>query len=142
MKFKILLCLNLIGSISCIFNILSTIRESKIITRILFLKLLLFILEVTSLMNSTGVVGLLDQIEFNFTTLVPSNSTTNPFPQQILIRGRCFNTNLNIVLYQVSDLVSKVKSQVWIGSGLCGDLSGASTSRTVRCLILFRKKKN
>ena len=74
---------------------------------------------------------MLDQNGFNFTTLVGSNSTTNPLPEQILIGGRCFGSNLNIILYQVTDVRSKVKNKVWLGDN-SGGFSGANTSRTVR----------
>ena len=72
---------------------------------------------------------------------MPSNSTTNPLPKQILIRGRLFGANLNTILYQETGVRFKVKCQVWLG-GLSGSLSIANTSRTVSLLDLSLEKTN
>ena len=60
--------------------------------------------------------GILNQNQFNFSVLTPSNSSNNPLPFQILIRGQCFGQNLNIVITQKSGNSSFIKSQVWIRS--------------------------
>ena len=63
--------------------------------------------------NTNGVVGLLDNDEFNFTAIELSNSSKNPLPLKIKIGGHCFGTNLNIILNRVTDFRSKIKTQVW-----------------------------
>lgn len=90
------------------------------------------------LQNQTGKAGLLDQNAFNFTTLVPSNSSTNPLPLQIKIGGRCFGTNLNIILYQVQGNIALVKSKVFSQTGKNLNLTKPSTTNPV--FILFDQK--
>ncbi len=78
--------------------------------------------------TSAGVVGLLDQNGFNFTSLVPSSSSTNPLPLKIRIGGYLFGTNLDIIISQVTGVRSNVKSNVWEATQ---NISESSTSKLV-----------
>jgi hypothetical protein len=89
--------------------------------------------------TSTGVVGLLDQNGFNFTSLVPSNSSTNPLPLKIKIGGYLFGNNLDIIISQVTGLRSKVKSNVWEAAQ---NISESSTSNLVSFIPKFAKLNN
>lgn len=74
-------------------------------------------------------MGLLDQNEFNFTVLAPSNSPKNPLPLQIKIGGHCFGRNLNIILNQVKGNAGLVKTQVWQTKGQ--NVTQPPTNKTV-----------
>ena len=76
--------------------------------------------------NTKGVVGLLNNDEFNFTAIELSNSLINPLPLKIKIGGHCFGTNLDITLNRVTDFRSQVKTQIWTD-----DLTPANSERTV-----------
>jgi hypothetical protein len=86
--------------------------------------------------TSAGVVGLLDQTGFNFTSLDSSNSSTNPLPLKIKIGGYLFGNNLDITISQVTELRSKVKSNVWEASQ---NISESSTSNLVSLIPKLAK---
>jgi hypothetical protein len=98
-------------------------------------KLLNYILEIPILTNKIGSVGLLDQNGFNFTTLVPSNSSTNPLPLKIKIGGFCFGKNLDITLSQVTGNISLVKSKVFTQTSNNGDIVQSLTN----VLVIIKK---
>ena len=83
--------------------------------------------------TGNGNVGLLDQNEFNFTVLTSSNSSKNPLPLQIKLSGHCFGKNLNIILNQVTDIRSLIKSKVWQVAGL--NITQPNLTRIVTILI-------
>ena len=95
--------------------------------------------------NFTGKVGLLDNNGFNFTTLIPTNSSTNPLPLAIKIGGYCFGTNLDITLYQVTGNISLVKSKVFTitGKNVTQNLTQSPTTNLVIIILywLFSIKK-
>lgn len=63
-------------------------------------------------------MGLLDQGEFNFTTLVGSNSPKNPLPQAILVQGHVLGKNLNFRLNQITSKMSLTRPQVYQKSNI------------------------
>jgi hypothetical protein len=65
----------------------------------------------------SGSIGLLNETEFNFTTLIPSNSTTNPLPQAILVQGHIFGKNLNFQLTQIVGGSSLILAKVYKSTG-------------------------
>jgi hypothetical protein len=60
---------------------------------------------------------LLDETDFNFTSLIPSNSSTNPLPKAILIQGHIFGKNLNFQLFQIVGGSSLVSEKVYKNTG-------------------------
>ena len=128
-KLKIILCL--ISSISCIYNIVPSDGKYECLSRLyltnqLKLRFMFIYIDAASIDSTKGVVGLLNNDEFNFTALVLSNSSTNPLPLKIKIGGHCFGTNLNIILNRVTDFRSQVKTQIWTEN-----LTPATSERTV-----------
>ena len=81
--------------------------------------------------NSTGSVGILDKNGFNFTTLIPTNSSTNPLPLAIKIGGYCFGTNIDKTLYQVTGNISLVKSKVFTITGKNLNVTQSPTNNLV-----------
>jgi hypothetical protein len=65
----------------------------------------------------SGSIGLLDETEFNFTSLISSNSSTNPLPQAILVQGHIFGKNLNFQLTQIVGGSSLVSAKVYHKTG-------------------------
>ena len=81
--------------------------------------------------NSTGSVGVLDSNGFNFTTLIPSDSSTKPLPLAIKIEGYCFGTNIDKTLYQVTGNISLVKSKVFTITGKNLNVTQSPTNNLV-----------
>ena len=71
---------------------------------------------------------MLNQTEFNFTTLIPSNSSTNPLPRAILVQGHIFGKNLNFQLNQIVSNASLVKAQVYQKTSVAVKQRNNSTS--------------
>jgi hypothetical protein len=65
----------------------------------------------------SGSIGLLNETEFNFTSLIPSNSSTNPLPQSILVQGHIFGKNLNFQISQIEGGSSLVSAKVYHKTG-------------------------
>ena len=63
-------------------------------------------------------MGLLNQSAFNFTTLIPSNSSKSPLPQAILVQVHILGKNLNFQLIQLSSKTSLIDPQVYQKSKL------------------------
>ena len=120
-QLTILIYLNLISSINCVYTLLNS--YGKFFSQVFFYFISFYklspyldakVIENTTA-SGTGVVGILDQNGFNFTTLIKSNSSTNPLPLAIKIGGYCFGTNIDKTLYRVTGVRSNVKSTVWNG---------------------------
>ena len=137
MKLKILLCLNLIGSISCVFNLISEKGKILLCSSKILLKFKLLKVASTLKTTSESSTGMLDNNQFNYTILTPSNSSKNPLPLQIKIGGYCFGKNLDIIISQVEGNSSLVKSQVWQRTQSQAGISAPPTANTVIFLINF-----